>query len=684
MADIFIAWDRNYSSFLNFIYNSLLIKDNTIRTILEVFIPSDMPVNDRPMRAPWIIEHECITQWPGAIETSLIASIIQRYVSQNHGRDSNTNDNIRDGNTSNDGTRSGSQGSNSASATKRNVLLVQTYPGQHEELIEMLSRNEDICQLHKFRIFKMNNFIRERGSFGSHVSTSSFGDDHTSAKQNVERRLHHSPREEQRKIPIIDKLYANEDRNYLMEERIDRRIRRYEHECDCEHCVYRVRAHREPAGPTLPLRRSWPNSAEKQMNNNRDYGGNNGCKYCLSRSREIRKDRKVFNVDAHHHCGRAKCYSQLNRCSFCIGEDIKVKLKSKEKEEELGYANENSKLCDCKEQGRFGEEKPETKKTTSNFNVNDFDFEKKNEKDDVWKGKNKAAFEKSKSAPVLNIHSTISKHAKNKEIVGDVQSEAGHPNEAVLSPSISVDHSSLGANDNDQEFLDSSFEEIDRQDESPRNEVKSSPLEEDLSSDDKPVDSVGEVIGEELVNDTDIANSKDMNDVSKDLGNSLSRISLKSNERVYSAIGCQTDDYYSQWKPPIESEAAHLGNDDSESGKDIETKFESNKTLFEELKWKAKDDDPIKSVSTSPGLKLPQSSLNPPQSSERIVKNSGQTLKERNSLQHLMKSDFEKDKQRNKPNPKHNYNLFDDLKNEDIVKSVKKKTSQKTTILERK
>ena len=149
MGDIFITWDDNRNGFVNFVYNNIIAKNDAAHTTLHTFVNPSLKEHDRPNFAPWICEHECLTSARGATEASLIAYIMNNFI--------NGGVNIREHDLN------GNISLKNKLRKRKNIFLVQTKPGQHEELFSILANMKDFVSDYDLRLLLLHNESRDDG-----------------------------------------------------------------------------------------------------------------------------------------------------------------------------------------------------------------------------------------------------------------------------------------------------------------------------------------------------------------------------------------------------------------------------------------------------------------------------------------------------------------------------------------
>ena len=149
MGDIFITWDDNQNGFVNFVHNNIIARNNGAETTLHTFVNPSLKLHDRPTFAPWICEHECLTSARGATEASLIAYMMNNYI--NGGANICEHD------------LNAKVSLNNKVRKRISIFLVQTKPGQHEELSSILANMKDFVSNYDLRLLRLNNESRKDG-----------------------------------------------------------------------------------------------------------------------------------------------------------------------------------------------------------------------------------------------------------------------------------------------------------------------------------------------------------------------------------------------------------------------------------------------------------------------------------------------------------------------------------------
>ena len=113
MAEIFIAWNQNYNKFIDFLSYQLKSRKSYDVTV-HVFAPKYIAEKNSPRNLPWVLKHECLTDTNDSPEAHLIAYLLRNYTAEKP-------DSARE------------------STERQHIVLLQTRPGQHEELFMLLT-----------------------------------------------------------------------------------------------------------------------------------------------------------------------------------------------------------------------------------------------------------------------------------------------------------------------------------------------------------------------------------------------------------------------------------------------------------------------------------------------------------------------------------------------------------------
>eukprot|EP00112_Aurelia_sp_Birch-Aquarium-sp1_P003959 Seg1450.3 transcript_id=Seg1450.3/GoldUCD/mRNA.D3Y31 product="hypothetical protein" protein_id=Seg1450.3/GoldUCD/D3Y31 len=150
MGDIFISWDENHNGFVNFVYNNIITRNDAAQTKLQIFVNPSLKEHDKPNFAPWICEHECLTSARGATEASLIAYLMNNYIKSGA--------NIRKHDSNSDVSL------DNKVQKRKSIFLVQTKPGQHEELFSILANMKDFVINYDLRLLRLQDEPRADSS----------------------------------------------------------------------------------------------------------------------------------------------------------------------------------------------------------------------------------------------------------------------------------------------------------------------------------------------------------------------------------------------------------------------------------------------------------------------------------------------------------------------------------------
>lgn len=132
MADILIIWDRNYNKLIDLIgYQTKRLKNNEVN--IHAFVAGRIADKDNPRDLPWVQKHECLTDAEDSAEAHLIAYIFKQYTKSNEEK---VNEEME-------------------YAERKDIILVQTKPGQHEELVMLLEGMQEFASRYVARIYNI-------------------------------------------------------------------------------------------------------------------------------------------------------------------------------------------------------------------------------------------------------------------------------------------------------------------------------------------------------------------------------------------------------------------------------------------------------------------------------------------------------------------------------------------------
>ena len=135
MAEIFIAWNQNYNRFIDFIDNH--IRRTNPGLIVHVFVEKNIAKKDCPRDLQYVVQHQCLTNSADSAETHLIAYLLRNYLSDEP--DERT-----------------------VASQRKLVLLLQTRPGQHEELLMLLSEIPGFSSRNFARIYQIDEELNSQ------------------------------------------------------------------------------------------------------------------------------------------------------------------------------------------------------------------------------------------------------------------------------------------------------------------------------------------------------------------------------------------------------------------------------------------------------------------------------------------------------------------------------------------
>ena len=128
MVEVFIAWNQNYNKFIDFIKYHIRRTTNS-ELIIHVFLARNVAEEDWPRDLEYVCKHECLTNTADSAEAHLIAYILRHYLSEEK---------------------------TATSQGKKLLLLAQTRPGQHEELVMLLSGMPEFASRNIAKIYRID------------------------------------------------------------------------------------------------------------------------------------------------------------------------------------------------------------------------------------------------------------------------------------------------------------------------------------------------------------------------------------------------------------------------------------------------------------------------------------------------------------------------------------------------
>ena len=130
MAELFIAWNQNYNKLIDFIDYQIGRVRNP-RLTIHVFVARNIAVKDSPRDLNYVMRHKCLTDAEDSAEAQLIAYVLRNHASKQ--------------------TQESTENS-----PRKSLLFVQTRPGQHEELLMLLTNVPGFTSEFIARIYKID------------------------------------------------------------------------------------------------------------------------------------------------------------------------------------------------------------------------------------------------------------------------------------------------------------------------------------------------------------------------------------------------------------------------------------------------------------------------------------------------------------------------------------------------
>ena len=164
MVEVFIAWNQNYNKFIDFI-NYHIKRTTNSELIIHAFVARNIAEKDCPRDLEYVLKHDCLTNTADSAEAHLIAYIMRCYISKEK---------------------------TTASGGKL-LLLAQTRPGQHEELLMLLSGMPEFTSRNIARIYRIDDEFQRQVTDDLMSRQHEFGEESRLYSQNVidNRKSHH-------------------------------------------------------------------------------------------------------------------------------------------------------------------------------------------------------------------------------------------------------------------------------------------------------------------------------------------------------------------------------------------------------------------------------------------------------------------------------------------------------------
>lgn len=138
MVEIFITWNQNYDKFIDFLADQLRGGSNS-EIKVHVFVPSNVAEKYQPRSLPWMVRHDCHTNTNDSAGAHLITYVMRHYTTGAENPDQEEN-----------------------LGRRKLVLFAQTKPGQHEELVMLLSKMKEFTSKFDAKIYQIDDCFRSR------------------------------------------------------------------------------------------------------------------------------------------------------------------------------------------------------------------------------------------------------------------------------------------------------------------------------------------------------------------------------------------------------------------------------------------------------------------------------------------------------------------------------------------